>query len=87
MEKEERKVVIDQFKNHDSDTGSTEVQVALLTRRITELTEHMKAHRHDYHAQRGLMRLVHRRKKLLVYLSREDKGRYRSMVSELGLRK
>ena len=87
MDKEKRNNIIDKFERHKGDTGSTEVQVALLTERINELTRHMMANRHDYHSQRGLLKLVSQRRRLLAYLSREDVGRYHSLISSLGLRK
>jgi small subunit ribosomal protein S15 len=87
MEKGEKREILEQFKTHQTDTGSTQVQVALLSERINELTEHLKAHRHDYHCQRGLLRLVGRRKRLLTYLNREDAARYHALIKELGLRK
>ncbi len=87
MEKEKKGEILERFKIHQTDTGSTEVQVALLSERINELTEHLKAHRHDYHCQRGLLKLVGRRKRLLTYLNREDAARYRALIRELNLRK
>jgi small subunit ribosomal protein S15 len=85
--KEKKVEIIGNYKRSEADTGSTEVQVALLTQRINELTGHMAANRHDYHTQRGLLKLVGQRRRLLAYLSREDKDRYRSLISRLGLRK
>jgi small subunit ribosomal protein S15 len=85
--KEKKVEIIGNYKCSEADTGSTEVQVALLTQRINELTGHMAANRHDYHTQRGLLKLVGQRRRLLAYLSREDKDRYRSLISRLGLRK
>jgi small subunit ribosomal protein S15 len=85
--KEKKVEIIGNYKRGEADTGSTEVQVALLTQRINELTGHMAANRHDYHTQRGLLKLVGQRRRLLAYLSREDKDRYRSLISRLGLRK
>ncbi|MDD5590415.1 MAG: 30S ribosomal protein S15 [Dehalococcoidales bacterium] len=79
--------IIGNYKRSETDTGSTEVQIALLTQRINELTGHMAANRHDYHTQRGLLKLVGQRRRLLAYLSREDKDRYRSLIEQLGLRK
>ena len=70
-----------------ADTGSTEVQVALLTTRINELTEHLRIHKHDHHSRRGLLKMVGRRRRLLQYLQREDIERYRAIVKELGLRR
>jgi len=85
--KEKKTEIIGNYKRSEADTGSTEVQVALLTQRINELTGHMAANRHDYHTQHGLLKLVGQRRRLLAYLSREDKDRYRSLISQLGLRK
>lgn len=87
MEKESKTNVISKFGLHEGDTGSTEVQVALLTGRINRLTGHMVANRHDYHTQRGLLKLVGQRRRLLAYLSKEDVGRYRNLIARLGLRK
>ena len=87
MDKEEKRDIINNFQHHEGDTGSTEVQVALLTERINQLTGHMAANRHDYHTQRGLLKLVGQRRRLLAYLSREDVGRYHSLITRLGLRK
>lgn len=79
--------IIEQYRVHDSDTGSPEVQVALLTNRITELTEHFKTHTKDHHSRRGLLKLVGRRRRLLDYLKGQDVERYRSTIERLGLRK
>ena len=87
MDKEEKTDIISNFQHHEGDTGSTEVQVALLTERINQLTGHMMANRHDYHTQRGLLKLVGQRRRLLAYLSREDVGRYITLIKRLGLRK
>ena len=87
MEKEKKNAIIEQFKRHDGDSGSTEVQVAILTERINELTEHLKVHKHDYHTQRGLLKIVGQRRRLLAYLSREDIARYQALIATLGLRK
>ena len=87
MDKAEKTEIIEKFALHDGDTGSTEVQVALLTERINQLTGHMVANRHDYHTQRGLLKLVGQRRRLLAYLSREDVDRYNSLIRRLGLRK
>jgi len=78
---------IQKFGLHEGDTGSTEVQIALLTERINQLTGHMAANRHDYSSQRGLLKLVGKRRRLLTYLSKEDVGRYHKLIKELGLRK
>ena len=87
MDKQKKKDTISKFEAHEGDTGSTEVQVALLTERINELTGHMVANRHDYHTQRGLLRLVGQRRRLLSYLSKQDMDRYHSLITKLGLRK
>ena len=87
MEKQKKTEIIGEYQAKEGDTGSTEVQVALLTERILELTKHMSANRHDYHTQRGLLMLVGQRRRLLSYLSREDVGRYNSLIKRLGLRK
>ena len=85
--KEERSTIITDNARSDADTGSPEVQVAILTRRITELTEHLKTHSKDHHSRRGLLRMVGRRKRLLEYLRREDIERYRALIAKLGLRR
>lgn len=87
MDKEKKAEIVSKFRRSEGDTGSVEVQVALLTERINQLTEHMAVHRHDYHSQRGLLKLVGKRRRLLAYLSREDVGRYRELIARLGLRK
>ncbi len=87
MEKERKRAVIEQFGLHEQDSGSTDVQVALLTERINQLTEHLKVHRHDYHSQRGLLKLVGQRRRLLNYLKREDVARYQALIVKLGLRR
>ncbi len=79
--------IISKFEIHKGDTGSTEVQIALLTERINSLTGHMAANKHDYHSQRGLLKLVGQRRRLLAYLRREDTSRYNSLIKKLGLRK
>ena len=84
---EEKREIAGQFGKNDQDTGTTEVQVALLTRRINDLTEHLRAHKHDHHSRRGLLMLVGRRRRFLNYLQRSDVDRYRALVRELGLRK
>ena len=80
-------VTIDQFKTHDSDTGSPEVQIALLTERITHLTEHLKTHKKDHHSRRGLLMLVGRRRRMLDYVKSIDVERYRSIIKDQGLRR
>ena len=87
MDKEKKKEIIAAYQAQEGDTGSTDVQVALLTGRINQLTQHMMANRHDYHTQRGLLKLVGPRRRLLSYLSREDMGRYNKLIRSLGLRK
>jgi len=87
LDKEKKTEVIKTYQAREGDTGTTEVQVALLTERITELTTHMASNRHDHHSQRGLLLLVGQRRRLLAYLSREDVGRYNKLIKKLGLRK
>jgi small subunit ribosomal protein S15 len=87
LDKEKKTEIVGKFGLRERDTGSAEVQIALLTERINQLTGHMMANRHDYHTQRGLLKLVGQRRRLLAYLSREDVGRYRSLIARLGLRK
>lgn len=84
---EDKREIATQFGKSDQDTGTTEVQIALLTRRINDLTEHLRAHKHDHHSRRGLLMLVGRRRRFLNYLQRSDVDRYRSLIRELGLRK
>ncbi|MFP4598882.1 MAG: 30S ribosomal protein S15 [Persicimonas sp.] len=79
--------IIEKFKRSADDTGSTEVQVALLTERINTLQEHFQTHKQDHHSRRGLLKLVGKRRKLLQYLKKNDIGRYRALIKELGLRK
>ncbi|OGO01507.1 MAG: 30S ribosomal protein S15 [Chloroflexi bacterium RBG_13_53_26] len=87
MDKESKSAIVEQYRASEKDTGSTEVQVAILTERIKGLTEHLKAHRHDYHSQRGLLMLVGQRRRLLGYLRRQDVPRYQSLIARLGLRR
>lgn len=87
MDKEQKTKTIEKHALKEGDTGSTEVQVALLTERINHLTGHMVVHRHDYHTQRGLLKLVGRRRRLLAYLVTESIDRYRTLIKQLGLRK
>ena len=82
-----KKDIIGRFKQHESDTGSPEVQIALLTERITYLTDHVKIHKKDHHSRRGLLILVGRRRKLLNYVKNKDINRYRSIIKELNLRR
>ncbi len=79
--------VIEKFRKHETDVGSAEIQVAVLTTRILNLTEHFKAHKKDYHSQRGLLQMVGRRKRLLEYLRKNDFNSYKSVIESLGLRK
>jgi len=84
---EDKKKLIEKFKVHESDTGSPEVQVGLLTNRITYLTEHLKVHKKDHHSRRGLLMLVGRRRRLLNYVKYKDVNRYRTIIEALGLKK
>lgn len=86
IDKEKKQQLVEEFKQHDADTGSTEVQVAILTSRIRELTEHMKIHRKDFHSRRGLLIMVGKRRKLLQYLKDRDFTRYQTLIQRLGLR-
>jgi len=79
--------IIGEHRTHEGDTGSPEVQVAVLTRRITHLTEHLREHKHDYHSRRGLLRMVGKRRRLLKYLQKKDVERYRALIAKLGLRR
>ena len=83
----DKQAIISRFSKHDGDTGSPEVQVALLTKRIDDLTEHLKVHKKDHHSRRGLLMMVGHRRRLLDYLQAKDMERYRSLVKELDLRK
>lgn len=87
LTKEEKSSIINEFKLDENDTGSIEVQVALLTKRINDLNEHLKVHKHDFHSKRGLLKMVGQRKSLLNYLAKNDVQRYRDLVRKLGLRK
>jgi small subunit ribosomal protein S15 len=84
---EKKKEIVEQFKMHDKDTGSSEVQIALLTERINYLTEHFKTHKTDHHSRQGLLRMVSLRRSLLDYLKRNDTERYRTVIERLGIRK
>lgn len=84
---ETKKEIIERFKIHEKDTGSSEVQIALLSNRISYLTDHFKVHKKDHHSRRGLLKLVGQRRRLLNYLKRTDKERYQKIIKELGLRK
>lgn len=87
LDVERKREIIEKFRRHESDTGSPEVQIALLTERINHLTEHFSVHKKDHHSRRGLMKLVGQRKRLLEYLKSKDVNRYRALIQELGLRK
>lgn len=87
MLKEEKTSVIEQNRLHETDTGSPEVQVAILTKRINDLTEHLKTHKKDHHSRRGLLKMVGQRRGLLAYLKKKDIERYRALIEKLGLRK
>lgn len=87
LSNESKREIIDENRQHDSDTGSSEVQIALLTKRIEELTEHFKVHKKDHHSRVGLLKLVGRRRRLLNYLRTKDIDRYRAVVKKLGLRR
>jgi len=84
---EQKKTILSEYGLHGTDTGSPEAQVALLTKRITDLTEHLKMHKHDHHSRRGLLLLVGRRRRLLKYIAQVDVARYRSLIERLGLRR
>ncbi|MDP4144359.1 MAG: 30S ribosomal protein S15 [Bacillota bacterium] len=87
MEKNTKQQLIEKFARHEGDTGSPEVQIALLTERINHLNDHLKMHKKDHHSRRGLLMMVGQRRGLLNYLAKEDIERYRSLIKELGLRK
>ncbi len=87
METEKKQTIIKDYQIRERDTGSVEVQVALLTERISQLTNHLAVNRHDYHSQRGLLKLVGHRRRLLSYLTRENISRYNKLIKRLGLRK
>ncbi len=84
---EQKKEILKSYGLHETDTGSPEAQIALLTKRIADLTEHLKVHKHDHHSRRGLLLLVGRRKRLVKYLTQVDVQRYRSLIDRLGLRR
>jgi small subunit ribosomal protein S15 len=87
LKKDQRTALIDDYRRSETDTGSPEVQVALLSRRIEQLTEHLKGHAKDHHSRRGLLMMVGKRRRLLDYLRKEDIERYRALISRLGLRR
>ena len=84
---EGKQEIIQEHRNHEGDTGSPEVQVAVLTKRISHLTDHLRTHKHDFHSRRGLLKLVGKRRRLLKYLQKKDVERYRSLIARLGLRR
>ncbi len=87
LRKEEKQEVIQSNKQHENDTGSPEVQIAILTKRINDLTEHVKIHAKDHHSRRGLLKMVGKRRNMLNYLAKKDIERYRALIEKLGLRK
>lgn len=87
MVKERKNQIIGNFKLHEKDTGSSEIQIALLSERITYLTEHFKIHKKDHHSRRGLLKMVSKRRSLLDYLKRKDDNKYREIIKRLGIRK
>jgi small subunit ribosomal protein S15 len=87
LQQEQKESIITQFQTHASDTGSPEVQIALLTERINGLTDHLRSHKHDHHSRRGLLQMVGQRRRLLAYLAKMDVERYRATIARLGLRK
>ena len=87
MLKEEKEAIIKEYATHEGDTGSPEVQIALLTKRINDLTEHLRSNKNDHHSRRGLLKMVGKRKGLLNYLIKTDIERYRSIIARLGIRK
>jgi len=84
---EAKRTLVQEYKTHDTDSGSPEVQIAILTNRITYLTEHSKAHKKDHHSRRGLLMMVSRRRRLLDYLRRYDEERYKALITRLGIRR
>ncbi|HKH11945.1 MAG TPA: 30S ribosomal protein S15 [Rubrobacter sp.] len=84
---EGKQEIIQEHRAHEGDTGSPEVQVAILTKRISHLTDHLRTHKHDFHSRRGLLKLVGKRRRLLKYLQKKDVERYRSLIARLGLRR
>ncbi len=87
MRKEQKTAIIEANKTHEGDTGSPEVQIAILTARINDLTDHLRVHKHDNHSRRGLLKMVGQRRKLLDYLAKKDIERYRTIIAKLGIRK
>ena len=87
MQKDEKQGIIEQYRTHEGDTGSPEVQIAILTSRINTLTEHLRANNNDHHSRRGLLKMIGHRRNLLGYLQKKDIHRYRAIIEKLGLRK
>ncbi|MHB0868958.1 MAG: 30S ribosomal protein S15 [Chloroflexota bacterium] len=87
LTKDAKQATLEKFRTHEGDTGSSEVQVALLSRRIEQLVEHLKTNKHDHHSRRGLLVLIGQRRRHLAYLSRKDHRKYQALIAELGLRK
>lgn len=87
INKEKKQEIIKEYSRHEKDTGSVEVQIALLTKRISELTEHLKVHKKDHHSRRGLLIMVGKRRGLLNYLMKQDINKYRSLIKDLGIRR
>ena len=87
LRKEQKTAIIDANRTHETDTGSPEVQIAILTARINELTDHLRVHKHDNHSRRGLLMMVGKRRKMLDYLANKDINRYRALIAKLGIRK
>lgn len=87
LQKTQKDDIVESYRTHDTDTGSPEVQIALLTERINGLIEHLREHSHDHHSRRGLLKLVGRRRRLLAYLNEKDSDRYRALIARLGLRR
>ena len=87
MTKEQKQEIIEAYKMHEGDTGSPEVQIAILTARINELTDHLRVHKHDNHSRRGLLMMVGKRRNMLDYLAKKDINRYRATIAKLGIRK
>ncbi len=87
LNKEVKTTIISDYRKHETDTGSSEVQIAILTKRIVDLTEHFKTHKKDHHSRRGLLKLVSQRRKLLDHLKEEDSKRYQTIIAQLGIRR
>lgn len=87
LSQEEKRKIIDEFKIHENDTGSPEVQIAILTKKIELLNEHLRVHKKDHHSRRGLLKMVGKRRNLLAYLREKDVNRYRALIQKLGLRR